>query len=71
VLDIAPGWLFEDVPDAKPRSTAETRTIEGAITDFHADNLAPRLIGLWKRLPPELKRAMLALMIAMAQRTRA
>jgi tripartite-type tricarboxylate transporter receptor subunit TctC len=66
VLEVTPAWLFEGAPGPQPQSSAAARKIDGAITAFHADELAPQLILTFPRLPARIKRSMVALMTAVA-----
>src|SRR5262245_54235921 len=61
VLKIAPARLFHGVGGPGPRSDA-SRHLEEAVAAFEKDGTAPRLMLLWGRLPPQVKRSMLKLM---------
>jgi transcriptional regulator with XRE-family HTH domain len=69
VLQTAPEWLFEGVPGPKPKQSAAARALEAALTAFLADDMAPRLIVLWPRLPVKIKRLVTALLAEMARQT--
>ena len=61
VLKIAPAWLFQGVAGPAPRSEAG-RHLEEVVAAFEKDATAPRLMLLWGRLPPEIKKSLLKLM---------
>ena len=67
VLEIAPGWLFEDAPGTRPKPNAAAREMEAAFTDFLGDDTAPSLIMIWPRLPAKVKRLATALLAAIAE----
>src|SRR5262245_7724692 len=69
VLEVSPEWLFEGAPGTTPKAPAEkppSRGVEAALASFRMDNLAPRLLMAWTRLPADTKRSMVALMTALA-----
>jgi transcriptional regulator with XRE-family HTH domain len=70
VLQVTPAWLFESAPGPKPKPTAAGRQMEAAFAAFQADDLAPRLMAVWTRLPAQMKRSMVALMTAFADARR-
>jgi transcriptional regulator with XRE-family HTH domain len=61
VLKIAPAGLLQGVAGPPPRSDAD-RYVEEAVAAFEKDGTAPRLMLLWGRLPPQVKRSVLKLM---------
>jgi transcriptional regulator with XRE-family HTH domain len=69
VLQTAPEWLFEGAPGPKPKQSAAARELEAALTAFLADDMAPRLIVLWPRLPVKTKRLVTALLAEMVRQT--
>ena len=64
VLDVTPEWLLEGAPAAKPKP--RTPQLDAAFAAFQSDNLAPRLLLAWARLPRRIKRSMVTLMTALA-----
>jgi transcriptional regulator with XRE-family HTH domain len=64
VLDVTPEWLLEGAPEAKAKP--RTPQLDAAFAEFQADNLAPRLLQAWGRLPRQLKRSIVTLMTALA-----
>jgi transcriptional regulator with XRE-family HTH domain len=55
VLDIPPGWFFEDAADAsRPKKGPFARE---PLTAFLADRHAAPLVQNWLRLPPRVRRA--------------
>ena len=66
VLQVTPAWLFEGAPGTKPKPSAAAREMDAAFTAFQADDLAPRLMLAWPRIPPRLKRSIAALISAVA-----
>jgi transcriptional regulator with XRE-family HTH domain len=67
VLQVTPAWMFEGAPGPKPKPTAAAREMETAFTAFQADDVAPRLISVWLRLPMRVKRLMVGLMAEIAE----
>ena len=66
VLKIGPAWLFQGVVSNSPR-TETALHIEEAIAAFEKDSSSPRLMLLWGRLTPELKKSMLKVMSLVAR----
>ena len=67
VLQVTPAWLFEGAPGPKPKSTAAARQTDAAFAAFQADAVAPQLIPVWPRLPTQIQREMVSLMIKIAE----
>ena len=66
VLQVTPGWLFEGAPGSQSKATAAARQMDAAFAAFQADDVARQLLPVWGRLPVQIKRLMVALMIAVA-----
>jgi transcriptional regulator with XRE-family HTH domain len=69
VIQVTPAWLFEGGPVPKLKASAAAREMDAAFADFLADDTAPKLILVWPRLPPRLKRRVTGLLLQFVDQT--
>jgi transcriptional regulator with XRE-family HTH domain len=71
VMETTPNWFFEGAPGigAKRKPSAAARAVDQDLAAFLADSHAPRLMRSFVKLPPRLKRSIVALIVTAAGET--
>jgi hypothetical protein len=71
VMETPPALFFKGAPgvEAGRKPSAAARTVDQDLAAFMTDSLAPRLMQGFVKLPPRLKRSIVALIVTTAGET--